>query len=96
MSSANIVGNLISGLFWLYLANILGTEAYGEINQKLIHKVMRSGLPPKPEPKPGMGLMMGGGPGGASRRAMIITIRSASGRCTVSSVTRSNPTNAPP
>ena len=35
MSSANIVGNLISGLFWLYLANILGTEAYGEISYLL-------------------------------------------------------------
>ena len=50
------------------------TEAYGEINQKLIHKVMRSGLPPKPEPKPGMGLMMGGGPGKVSRRAMITEV----------------------
>tara|TARA_B110000196_G_scaffold273877_1_gene250523 strand:+ start:48 stop:578 length:531 start_codon:yes stop_codon:yes gene_type:complete len=50
------------------------TEAYGEINQKLIHKVMRSGLPPKPEPKPGMGLMMGGGPGKASRRATITEV----------------------
>ena len=35
MGSANIVGNLISGLFWLYLANILGTEAYGEISYLL-------------------------------------------------------------
>ena len=50
------------------------TEAYGEINQKLIHKVMRSGLPPKPEPKPGMGLMMGGGPGKESRRATITEV----------------------
>jgi len=46
-------------------------EAYGERKQKLTHKVLRSGLPPKPEPKSGMGLMMGGGPGGTSRRAMI-------------------------
>ena len=50
------------------------SEAYGEKNQKLTHKVLRSGLPPKPEPKPGMGLMMGGGPGGASRRAMITEV----------------------
>ena len=46
-------------------------EAYGEKNPKLTHKVLRSELPPEPEPKPGMGLMMGGGPGGKSRRAMI-------------------------
>tara|TARA_B100000959_G_scaffold95597_1_gene101408 strand:+ start:85 stop:612 length:528 start_codon:yes stop_codon:yes gene_type:complete len=50
------------------------SEAYGEKNQKLTHKVLRSGLPPKPEPKPGMGLMMDGGPGGASRRAMITEV----------------------
>ncbi len=50
------------------------TEAYGEINQKLTHKVLRSGLPPEPEPKPGMGLMMGGGPGGSARRAMITEV----------------------
>ena len=50
------------------------TEAYGEINQKLTHKVLRSGLPPEPEPKPGMGLMMGGGPGGSTRRAMITEV----------------------
>ena len=49
-------------------------EAYGERKQKLTHKVLRSGLPPKPEPKSGMGLMMGGGPGGASRRAMITEV----------------------
>ena len=49
-------------------------EAYGEKNQKLTHKVLRSELPLKPEPKPGMGLMMGGGPGGASRRAMITEV----------------------
>ena len=50
------------------------TEAYGKINQKLTHKVLRSGLPPEPEPKPGMGLMMGGGPGGSTRRAMITEV----------------------
>ncbi len=50
------------------------SEAYGEKNQKLTHKVLRSGLPPKPEPKPGMGLMMGGGPGGTSRRATITEV----------------------
>ena len=50
------------------------SEAYGERNQKLTHNVLRSGLPPKPEPKSGMGLMMGGGPGGASRRAMITEV----------------------
>jgi len=50
------------------------TEAYGETNQKLTHKVLRSGLPPEPEPKPGMGLMMGGGPGGSARRAMITEV----------------------
>ena len=50
------------------------TEAYGEINQKLTHKVLRSELPPEPEPKPGMGLMMGGGPGGSARRAMITEV----------------------
>ena len=49
-------------------------EAYGERNKKLTHKVLRSGLPPKPEPKPGMGLMTGGGPGGKSRRAMITEV----------------------
>ena len=49
-------------------------EAYGERNQKLTHKVLRSGLPPKPEPKPGMGLMMDGGPEGTSRRAMITEV----------------------
>jgi len=32
MATANIIGNLISGLFWLYLANLLGTEGYGEIS----------------------------------------------------------------
>ena len=31
-------------------------EAYGERNKKLTHKVLRSGLPPKPEPKPGKAL----------------------------------------
>jgi peptidylprolyl isomerase len=50
------------------------TEAYGETNQKLTHKVLRSELPPEPEPKPGMGLMMGGGPGGSARRAMITEV----------------------
>ena len=50
------------------------TEAYGEINQKLTHKVLRSELPPEPEPKPGMGLMMGGSPGGSARRAMITEV----------------------
>ena len=50
------------------------TEAYGEINQKLTHKVLRSKLPPEPEPKPGMGLMMGGGPEGSTRRAMITEV----------------------
>ena len=50
------------------------TEAYGEINQKLTHKVLRSELPPEPEPKPGMGLMMGGGPGGSTRKAMITVV----------------------
>ena len=50
------------------------TEAYGKINQKLTHKVLRSELPPEPEPKPGMGLMMGGGPGGSARRAMITEV----------------------
>ena len=49
-------------------------EAYGEINRKLTHKVLRSKLPPKPEPEPGMGLMMGGGPKGTSRRAMITEV----------------------
>ena len=49
-------------------------EAYGERNPKLTHKVLRSGLPPKPEPKPEMGFMMGGGPGGASKRAMITEV----------------------
>lgn len=29
---ATIGGGVISGLFWLYLASILGTKAYGEIN----------------------------------------------------------------
>lgn len=32
MSSANVLGSIISGLFWLYLANLLGTEDYGEIS----------------------------------------------------------------
>ena len=32
MAIANIVGNLISGLFWLYLANLLGAESYGEVS----------------------------------------------------------------
>lgn len=32
MASANVIGNLISGLFWLYLANLLGAESYGEIS----------------------------------------------------------------
>jgi peptidylprolyl isomerase len=50
------------------------SEAYGEKNQKLTHKVLRSELPTEPEPKPGMGLMMGGGSGGASRRAMITEV----------------------
>jgi peptidylprolyl isomerase len=50
------------------------TEAYGKINQKLTHKVLRSGLPPEPEPKLGMGLMMGGGPGGSTRRAKITEV----------------------
>ena len=50
------------------------TEAYGKINQKLTHKVLRSELPPEPEPKPGMGLMMGGGPGGSARRALITEV----------------------
>ena len=49
-------------------------EAYGEKNLKLIHKVLRSELPPEPEPKPGMGLMMGGGPRGKPRRAMITEV----------------------
>ena len=49
------------------------SEAYGKRNQKLTHKVLRSELPPEPEPKPGMGLMMGG-PGGRSRRAMITEV----------------------
>ena len=46
-------------------------EAYGETNQKLNHKILRSGLPAEPEPKPGMGLMMGEGPAGAPKRVMI-------------------------
>ena len=50
------------------------TEAYGEISQKLTHKVLRSELPPEPEPKPGMGLMMGGGPEGSARRALITEV----------------------
>ena len=50
------------------------SEAYGEKNQKLTHKVLRSGLPPKPVPKPRMGLMMGGGPGDTSRRATITEV----------------------
>jgi O-antigen/teichoic acid export membrane protein len=29
---ANIVANAISGLFWLYIARILGTEHYGEVS----------------------------------------------------------------
>ena len=49
-------------------------EAYGETNQKLIHKILRSGLPAEPEPKPGMGLMMGGGPAGAPKRATITEV----------------------
>ena len=49
-------------------------EAYGEKNLKLIHKVLRSELPPEPKPKPGMGLMMGGGPRGKPRRAMITEV----------------------
>ena len=49
-------------------------EAYGKKNLKLIHKVLRSELPPEPEPKPGMGLMMGGGPRGKPRRAMITEV----------------------
>jgi len=49
-------------------------EAYGEINRKLTHQVLRSKLPPKPEPKAGMGLMMGGGPGGTPRMAMITEV----------------------
>ncbi len=49
------------------------SEAYGKRNQKLTHKVLRSELPPEPEPKPGMGLMMGG-PRGRSRRAMITEV----------------------
>ena len=31
VGSANIIGNGISALFWLYLANLLGAEDYGEI-----------------------------------------------------------------
>ncbi|MDE1817941.1 MAG: polysaccharide biosynthesis C-terminal domain-containing protein [Thaumarchaeota archaeon] len=29
---ANILGNVITGFFWLYMARLLGTEHYGEIN----------------------------------------------------------------
>ena len=29
---STIIGNAISVIFWLYLANILGPEKYGEIN----------------------------------------------------------------
>jgi O-antigen/teichoic acid export membrane protein len=29
---ANVVGNLISGIFWLYIARLLGTEHYGEVS----------------------------------------------------------------
>ena len=47
-------------------------EAYGEINQKLTHKILRSELPPKPEPKPGMGLMME--ILGSQRKAMITEV----------------------
>ena len=49
-------------------------EAYGEKNQKLTHKVLRSELPPEPESKPGMGFMMGGGPGEALRRTIITEV----------------------
>ncbi len=49
------------------------SEAYGERNPKLTHKVLLSELPPEPEPKPGMELMMGG-PGGGSRRALITKV----------------------
>ena len=47
-------------------------EAYGEINQKLTHKILRSELPPEPEPKTGMGLMMG--VAGSQRRALITEV----------------------
>ncbi|HAK38373.1 MAG: peptidylprolyl isomerase [Nitrospinaceae bacterium] len=49
------------------------TDAYGEKNPKLTHKIARTKLPPKPEPKPGMGLMMGA-PGQPDRRAMITEV----------------------
>ncbi len=48
-------------------------EAYGEKNPKLTHKIARTELPPTPEPKPGMGLMMGA-PGQPGRRAMITEV----------------------
>ena len=35
VGSANIIGNGISALFWLYLANLLGAEDYGEIQYYL-------------------------------------------------------------
>ena len=47
-------------------------EAYGEVNPKLTHKIMRSELPSEPKPKPGMGLMMG--VPGSQRRAMITEV----------------------
>ena len=28
---SNLVSNAISGLFWIYLASLLGTEGYGEL-----------------------------------------------------------------
>ena len=48
-------------------------DAYGEKNPKLTHKIARSSLPPEPEPKKGMGLMMGA-PGQPDRRAMIAEV----------------------
>lgn len=32
LGSANVIGNLISGVFWLYIASLVGTEEYGEIS----------------------------------------------------------------
>jgi FKBP-type peptidyl-prolyl cis-trans isomerase 2 len=49
------------------------TAAYGEKNPKLTHKIERTKLPPKPEPKPGMGLVMGA-PGQPDRKAMITEV----------------------
>ena len=51
------------GEFWQVIAN--------RFLITFTHKILRSGLPAEPEPKPGMGLMMGGGPAGPPKRVMI-------------------------